>query len=60
MSDWTILSREEGAFAETLSKLGHLDWVHIIDRLSESSKDELRAAVGTLIAEGSTREERGS
>jgi hypothetical protein len=46
-----FLSAEESDLAELLGKLGHGDFARIISLLSESAKSELRAAIGTMIAE---------
>ena len=44
-----ILSAEENDLAEMLGELKHADFAHILFRLSPTAKDEIRAAVGTLL-----------
>ncbi len=50
-----IISAEENALAELLSRLYQADFARILFMLSAEAKDELRAIVGTLQAEASFR-----
>ncbi len=49
-SDLFFLTVEESALAERLGELLHADFARILNQLSPSAKDELRAAIGFLDA----------
>ena len=54
-SDHLFLPEEEGALAELLGELQCGDFARILPQLSAGAKDEIRAAIGRLLAEASYR-----
>lgn len=49
--EFVFLAHEDGHLAELLSTLQHGDFAQILNRLSPSAKDELRAIIGSLMGE---------
>jgi hypothetical protein len=57
--DAFLLTTEEDALAELLSKLRHGDFARVLNQLSPEAKDELRSAIGILQGKASFRTEPG-